>query len=84
MIYENELDYRQQQDSIPNFNIELSVREVHALIHYMDYTFEHKGIEDFVDGMGVEDDACWDIESTRSVYNKLLERSRYCYDEGLL
>ena len=84
MIYENELDYRQQQDSIPNFNIELSVREVHALIHYMDYTFEHKGVEDFVDGMGVEDDACWDIESTRSVYNKLLERSRYCYDEGLL
>ncbi len=84
MIYENELDYRQQQDSIPNFNIELSVREVHALIHYMDYTFEHKGIEDFVDGMGVEDDVCWDIESTRSVYNKLLERSRYCYDEGLL
>ena len=84
MIYENELDYRQQQDSIPNFNIELSVREVHALIHYMDFTFEHKGIEDFVDGMGVEDDACWDIESTRSVYNKLLERSRYCYDEGLL
>ena len=84
MIYENELDYRQQQDSIPNFNIELSVREVHALIHYMDYTFEDKGVEDFVDGMGVEDDACWDIESTRSVYNKLLERSRYCYDEGLL
>ena len=84
MIYENELDYRQQQDSIPNFNIELSVREVHSLIHYMDFTFEHKGIEDFVDGMGVEDDACWDIESTRSVYNKLLERSRYCYDEGLL
>ena len=84
MIYENELDYRQQQDSIPNFNIELSVREVHALIHYMDFTFEHKGIEDFVDGMGVEDDACWDIESTRSVYNKLLERSRYCYEEGLL
>tara|TARA_B100000131_G_scaffold12616_1_gene13045 strand:- start:203 stop:457 length:255 start_codon:yes stop_codon:yes gene_type:complete len=84
MIYENELDYRQQQDSIPNFNIELSVREVHALIHYMDYTFKDKGVEDFVDGMGVEDDACWDIESTRSVYNKLLERSRYCYDEGLL
>tara|TARA_B100000482_G_scaffold19459_1_gene13000 strand:- start:67 stop:321 length:255 start_codon:yes stop_codon:yes gene_type:complete len=84
MIYENELDYRQKQDSIPNFNIELSVREIHALMHYMDFTFEHKGIEDFVSGMNAEDDACWDVESTKSVYNKLLERSSYCYDEGLL
>ena len=84
MIYENELDYRQKQDSIPNFNIELSVREIHALMHYMDFTFEHKGIENFVEGMSTEDDVCWDVESTKSVYNKLLERSSYCYDEGLL
>ena len=37
-----------------------------------------------VAGMSEGDDECWDIEATKSVYNKLLERSRYCYEEGLL
>ena len=82
--YQEELEYRQQQDSIPNFNVELSVREVHALLHYMDFTFEDKGIEDFVEGMSTGDDECWDIEATKSVYNKLLDRSNYCFEEGLL
>ena len=87
--YQEELEYRQQQDSIPNFNVELSVREVHALMHYMEFTFEsddsnNMGVEGFVEGMSEGDDECWDIEATKSVYNKLLDRSRYCYEEGLL
>tara|TARA_Y100001970_G_scaffold184580_1_gene224485 strand:+ start:64 stop:357 length:294 start_codon:yes stop_codon:yes gene_type:complete len=83
-FYQEELEYRQQQDSIPNFNVELSVREVHALLNYMDSVFEHKGIEDFLEGMGIGDDECWDIEATKSVYNKLLDCSNYCFEEGFL
>ena len=78
------LSDRQREDLIPNQELNVSVREIHALLQYMDFTFEHKGIEDFFEGFSAEDDECWDEEATRSIYDKLLQKSNYFYREGFL
>ena len=75
---------REKSDLIPNQNLELSVREIHALLHYMDFTFEDKPIDEFFEGFSKEDDECWDEEATRSAYAKLLQKSNYFYREGFL
>ena len=76
--------HRQKEDSIPNQGLDISAREVHALLQYMDSTFEHKGIDDFFKGFSKEDDEVWDEKATRSIYNKLLQKSNYFYQEGYL
>ena len=76
--------HRQKEDSIPNQGLDISAREVHALLQYMDSTFEHKGIDDFFEGFSKEDDEVWDEKATRSIYNKLLQKSNYFYQEGYL
>ena len=75
---------RTNEDLIPNEVLSISVREINALLHYMDFTFnlDAKGMEDFFDGFSAEDDAVWDEEATRSIYGKLLQKSNYFYNEG--
>lgn len=58
----------------------LTEREVNALMNYMDFAFESKGVDEFIKGMGKEDDEVWDIKSTRSVYEKLRQVSNSYYD----
>ena len=76
--------HREKSDLIPNQDFSFSVREIHALLQYMNFTFEHKGLDDFFDGFTEEDDECWDEEATRSAYAKLLQKSNYFYREGFL
>lgn len=78
------LSHRQKEDLIPNQNLNISAREIHALLQYMDSTFEHKGIDDFFEGFSEADDEVWDEEATRSIYDKLLQKSNYFYTEGYL
>ena len=78
------LSDREREDAIPNQDLNVSVREIHALLQYMDFTFESKGIDDFFEGFSQEDDAVWDEVATRSIYNKLLQKSNYFYREGYL
>ena len=76
--------HREKSDLIPNQDFSFSAREIHALLQYMNFTFEHKGLDDFFDGFTEEDDECWDEEATRSAYAKLLQKSNYLYREGFL
>ena len=76
--------HRQKEDSIPIQNLNISAREIHALLQYMDFTFEQKGIDEFFKGFTREDDQWWDEEATRSIYDKLIQRSAYFYQEGYL
>ena len=76
--------HRQKENAIPNQALDISAREVHALLQYMDSTFEHKGIDEFFKGFTKEDDEWWDEEATRSIYTKLLQKSSYFYQEGYL
>ena len=78
------LSHREKEDLIPNQDLNVSAREIHALLNYLDSTFEHKGIDDFFEGFSAGDDACWDEVATRSIYNKLLQKSNYFYNEGYL
>ena len=78
------LSHRQKEDLIPNQDLNVSAREIHALLQYLDFVFEHKGIDDFFDGFSAEDDAVWDEKATRSIYDKLLQKSNYFYHEGYL
>ena len=78
------LSHRQKEDLIPNQDLNISAREIHALLQYMSYTFEHKGIDDFFDGFSPDDDEVWDEEATRSIYDKLVQKSNYFYNEGYL
>ena len=72
------IDYCDTGSDVPT-KLTLTEREVNALIHYMDFVFEHKGIDEFVKDMGLEDDECWDIKSTKSVYEKLNNASSVYY-----
>ena len=76
--------HRQKENLIPNQNLNVSAREIHALLQYMDSTFEHKPIDEFFEGFSEADDEVWDEEATRSIYDKLLQKSNYFYDEGYL
>ena len=78
------LSHRQKEDLIPNQDLNVSAREIHALLQYLDFVFEHKGIDDFFDGFSAEDDAVWDEKATRSIYDKLVQKSNYFYTEGYL
>ena len=78
------LSHREKSDLIPNQDFSFSAREIHALLHYMDFTFESKPIDEFFEGFSKEDDECWDEEATRSAYAKLLQKSNYFYEEGML
>tara|TARA_B100001778_G_scaffold265385_1_gene226334 strand:- start:248 stop:502 length:255 start_codon:yes stop_codon:yes gene_type:complete len=75
---------RQKQDLIPNQDLNVTAREIHALLQYMDYTFEHNDISEFFKGFSKEDDEIWDEKATKSIYNKLLKKSNSFYKEGLL
>ena len=75
--------HRQKENAIPNQSLDVSAREVHALLHYMDFTFE-SSIDEFFEGFTKEDDEWWDEEATRSIYTKLLQKSNYFYQEGYL
>ena len=75
--------HRQKQDLIPNQYLNISAREIHALLQYMDFTFEDD-IEKFFEGFSKEDNKVWDEEATRSIYNKLLQKSNYFFNEGYL
>ena len=74
------------EDLIPNEVLSISLREIHALLQYMNFTFSHEGegIDDFFVGFSDGDDAVWDEEATRSIYAKLLQKSNYFYSEGFL
>ena len=72
------IDYCDTGSDVPT-KLTLTEREVNALIHYMDFVFEDKGIDEFVKDMGKEDDECWDIKSTKSVYKKLNNASNSYY-----
>ena len=74
----NPIDYCDTGSDVPT-KLTLTEREVNALINYMDAVFEHQGIDEFVKDMGPEDDECWDIMSTKSVYKKLLNASNAYY-----
>ena len=39
--------HRQKENLIPNQDLNISAREIHALLQYMDFTFEHKSIDEF-------------------------------------
>tara|TARA_B100000214_G_scaffold345053_1_gene294662 strand:+ start:318 stop:578 length:261 start_codon:yes stop_codon:yes gene_type:complete len=78
------LSDREREDAIPNQDLNVSVREIHALLQYMDFTFEHEGIDEFFEGFSQEDDEVWDEKATRSIYKKLLQKSNYFYREGYL
>ena len=75
--------HREKENAIPNQALDISAREVHALIQYMDFTFEGS-IDEFFKGFTKEDDEWWDEEATRSIYTKLLQKSSYFYQEGYL
>ena len=75
--------HRQKENAIPNQSLDISAREVHALLQYMDFTFE-SSIDEFFKGFTKEDDEWWDEEATRSIYTKLLQKSNYFYQEGYL
>ena len=76
--------HRQKENLIPNQNLNVSAREIHALLNYMDSAFKHAGIDEFFEGFTKEDDEWWDEEATRSIYTKLLQKSSYFYQEGYL
>ena len=76
--------HRQKEDLIPNQDLNISAREIHALLQYMDFTFESKGIDEFFEEFSKEDDEVWDEDATRSIYGKLLQKSNYFYREGFL
>ena len=75
--------HREKENAIPNQALDISAREVHALLQYMDFTFEGS-IDEFFKGFTKEDDEWWDEEATRSIYTKLLQKSSYFYQEGYL
>ena len=77
----NPIDYCDTGSDVTT-KLTLTEREVNALINYMDSVFEHKGIDEFVKDMGKEDDECWDIKSTKSVYKKLSNASNAYYFGG--
>ena len=76
--------HRQKENLIPNQELNVSAREIHALLQYMDFAFDSKGIDEFFEGFSKEDDEVWDEEATRSIYDKLLQKSNYFYREGFL
>ena len=76
--------HRKKEDLIPNQDLNISAREIHALLQYMDFAFEHESIDKFFEGFSKEDDEVWDEEATRSIYGKLLQKSNYFYHEGYL
>ena len=74
-------EYLKEQDTSAQYystgsnvktKLTLSERELNALIHYMDVVFEDKGVDEFVKDFNEEEDLWWDIKSTKSVYNKLI------------
>ena len=76
--------HRKKEDLIPNQDLNISAREIHALLQYMDFAFEDKSIDEFFEGFSKEDDEVWDEKATRSIYDKLLQKSNYFYHEGYL
>ena len=79
--------HRQKENLIPNQNLNVSAREIHALLHYMDFAFGFdgsEGMDEFLEGFSEEDDEVWDEEATRSIYEKLAQKSNYFYREGYL
>ena len=79
--------HRQKENLIPNQNLNVSAREIHALLHYMDFAFGFDGsdgIDEFLEEFSEADDEEWDEEATRSIYEKLSQKSNYFYREGYL
>ena len=75
--------HRQKENLIPNQDLNVSAREIHALLQYLEHVFD-SGIDEFFEGFSEADDEVWDEEATRSIYDKLLQKSNYFYHEGYL
>ena len=74
--YQEEMQFRALCDTLPEFNLNLTIREIHTLMHFLELGMEGDDVDKFADTfVSKYDHECFDVPATRTVSKKLHEAS---------
>ena len=78
--YQEEMQFRALCDTLPEFNLNLTIREIHTLMHFLELGMEGDDVDKFESTfVSKYDHECFDVPATRTVSKKLHEASSQYY-----
>ncbi len=80
--YQEEMQFRALCDTLPEFNLNLTLREIHTLMHFLELGMEGDDVDKFESTfVSKYDHECFDVPATRTIEKKLRDASNYYFTE---